>query len=59
MREGFLFDWFNIQANLSAVCILEDKFDKTVTKKLCLTMLSYCENVHVHFLNKYLALGHF
>lgn len=36
MREVFLFDWFNKQANLSAVCTAEDKFDKTATKNCAL-----------------------
>lgn len=59
MTEIYLFDWFNIQASLSAVYILKGKFDKITAKKLCLTMLSYWENVCVFFLKKYFALDHF
>lgn len=34
MTEVYLFDWFNIQASLSAVCILKGKFGK-ITAKNC------------------------
>lgn len=36
MKEIFLFDWFNKQANLSAVCLVEAKFDKIATKNCAL-----------------------